>query len=132
MNRTIHEGNAAGITIDMRNGVLHKVDVIAVRIIFTCVGTTGFFASLSTVHSLDSLVHEVLEFESFHEISIPDQRSVGGLQTREELPDFVHLLNAFVEGVASTEDSGVVLHGALHNIADFGSGHIAVSISSVV
>merc|ERR1711988_106793 len=75
--------------------VLHPIHIVAVRIIFMCVGTTRFLACFSCNHLLACLVQKVFQLEGLNEVCIPDHASIlnaNVLVFLHDLWDFLHTL----------------------------------------
>ena len=57
---------------------------------------------------------QIVEFQGFDQIGIPDQRAVGDANIADALPDIGDLRQTFLEYGAIPEDGAVHLHDALH------------------
>jgi hypothetical protein len=59
------------------DGVLHPVCVVAIGEILVRVGAAAFLAGVGTFDRADRLAHQIVEFERFDEVGVPDQAAVA-------------------------------------------------------
>ena len=116
----------------MRERVNAPVGIVALVEILACMGAATFLARFCPVNRTYGVCHQVFEFQRFHQIGIPDQRTVGDLDVRQFLPDFGNALAAVFKRFLRAEHGGVFLHGALHLFAQLGSRLRAAGITQTI
>src|SRR3546814_1083863 len=76
------------------DGVLHPVRIIAFWIILVHVGAAAFLAVDCALNCALGLTDQIVEFERFDQICIPDQRLVGNIYILHAGIDFIHFFDA--------------------------------------
>lgn len=90
---------------------------------------SAFFSILRSRYGLHGVDHQVLKFQSFHEIGIPDHRPVRDFEVLH-LPIYVrHLFTTLLKGIRGSEDSRVRLHRLLHAQPQICRGNGAAGVS---
>mmetsp|Transcript_24577 Transcript_24577/g.61654 ORF Transcript_24577/g.61654 Transcript_24577/m.61654 type:complete len:228 (+) Transcript_24577:205-888(+) len=79
---------------------------------------TTLLTSFGTGHGLHGLVEQVLQLECLHEVRVPHQGAISGLDTFHAVEDLTHLAHTLLESLLITEHSTVLLHGALHVVTN--------------
>ena len=59
-------------------------------------------------------VQQILKFQCFHQVSIPDEALVHYFYVVEGVPDCRHFIHSFFQDFPGTEYRSIVLHSALH------------------
>jgi len=67
--------------------MLHPIIVIAFGIVFSCMGTSGFLSSGGRVSGLHGAGEEILKFEGFYEICVPDHTAIFDADISEAFVD---------------------------------------------
>ncbi len=79
-----------------------------------------------------SLTQQVIEFQGFKQIGVPDQSPIAGAYIGKTLLDGADSCYTLVEYLASAEYSTVVLHGSLHLKADACSTATAIGMAQTI
>src|SRR3546814_6754904 len=74
------------------DGVLHPVRIIAFWIILVHVGAAAFLAVDCALDRALGLTDQIVEFERFDQICIPDQRLVGNIRSEEHTSELQSLM----------------------------------------
>ena len=112
--------------------VLHPLLVIALGIVFAGMGTAAFFPVGSRIHGDGGLSDEVVEFEGFEKIGIPDHAAVFHVDARSLLVDFLNGVDTVLQNVTGAEHRAIVLHTLLHFQAQLGDGLVAGCVAQAV
>ncbi len=112
--------------------MFHPVFVVAVREILAGVGATRFLSVMRRFHGHLGLEQQIVELQRLDEIRIPDHRAVGHLEILPPGPDLLHHLDALGQHLAGAEDGAVVLHGALHFVAQCSGGGSAIGMTQPI
>src|SRR5881394_1241132 len=131
MHRAIADRHLA-VPIEPGNRVLQPEHVVALRKIVTRMSAAAFGAVLGRMQGHDRLLQQVLQFEGFHQIAIPDHRAVGDCEIAKALRDAVDLADAVAQHVGGAEHRAIVLHRALHLDADLGGFPAAFRVADAV
>ena len=110
----------AAPTFEPRRRMLHPVFVVAVGEIFVRVGAAAFFAVVGAFHRADGLRHQIVEFERFDQVGVPDQAAVADRNVGHPFVDLLHQLDTFSLQRGVAEYGAMFLHRTLHVDADFG------------
>lgn len=118
MNRAVVELDIT-FRADPCKRVLAPVHVVAtaertIDEILAGMRTAAFLARFRAVDRGDRVGHQIVQFERFHQIGVPDHRTVGNLDVRQFLPDGGNALATAFQRFLCPEYGGIVLHGALH------------------
>lgn len=116
----------------VRQGVLHPVDVVSFGVVVSGVGTSRLGSGGGGGGGLGGTGQQVLQFQGFDHVRVPDHQSVGGLDVLERLVDGVDFLDTLVQSVLGSEHGTPLLHGLLHRQSDLGGQLDAVSVSDLV
>ena len=76
MHRPVIDADLTAL-IEPGQGMLHEVFVVAFRIVLTRMGAAAFGAIDRRIHGHHGLGDEVVEFQRFDQVRVPDQRAVG-------------------------------------------------------
>ena len=83
------------VAVDPGRRVLHPFFVVAVRDIVSGVRAARFLPVGGGVERHHRLFEQILEFQGFHQIRIPDHGTVGNLDVVQAVPDLADLLAPF-------------------------------------
>ena len=135
MDRTVVDLHAAAVAapaVEPGNGVLHPFGIVAIGVVFVSVRAAAFLAVLRTRHGHVRLCHEIVEFERFDQIAVPDQRAVEDLHVFHPLVDRRQFLDAFSQELAVAENGRVASHRLLHIRTQLGGRGAAIGITEMV
>lgn len=122
----------SGFGVDIGEGMLHPISIISIGEVVTGVGSSGLLTVEGGLDGLLGVDQEVIEFEGFDEVSVPDESSVLGLDVVDLSVDVVHDIDSLLEGLSDSVDGGVLLHGGLHLQSDLSSGDVSVGVPELV
>ncbi|QTK80385.1 hypothetical protein AT6N2_C2837 [Agrobacterium tumefaciens] len=136
VNRTIIERYVA-FRVNPGKRMLTPVHIVAtaertVDEILAGMRTAAFLTRFRAVDRGDGIGHEVMQLEGFDQIGIPDHRAVGDLDVGQFLPDRGQTAAAAFERFLGAEHGRVVLHGALHLVAQHRRRRRAVGVTQAV
>ena len=86
---------------------------------------TAFGAVFGCRHGDLSLTYQVVEFQGFSQIGIPDESMILYSDILETLGNRFQLSFTCLKHIAPSEDAGVRLHDPLHREADLGGSIFA-------
>ena len=92
----------------------------------------AFLAVGGSFHRDHRLAHQIVEFERFDQIGIPDQRAISDADIGKLGVDLVHRRDAFVEQDIVAEHSSMRLHRFLHFEAQVGGRDWSLGIAEMV
>ena len=95
-------------------------------------GAAAFLAGIGAFHRTDCLRHQIVEFQRFDQIGVPDETAVSDGHILKPLVDLGHCLDAFGEQCTITEHSGVALHRLLHFGAHLCGRRTALGMAEMV
>ena len=92
----------------------------------------AFLAVLGGVNARHRVLQQVLEFQSLHEIGVPNHGPIRHPRVAEGAIDLREFSHALPQHFTGTEDGGVGLHRALHGVANLGRAMFAVGMAQAV
>ena len=119
------------------HGMAHGLQAViaaaerTILVILAGVGATAFLARLGAVDRGDGVGHQVFQLQRLDEVGVPDHRAVGDLDIRQFLPDRGHAAAAAFKRFLGAEHGRIVLHGALHLVAQDGCRRTAIGVSHI-
>ncbi len=132
MDGTVLHISLALILVEVGDGVLHPLIVVAIGIILVSVSAAALLPLLGAVHGGGGVAQEVATFERFDEVGVPDERLVGNLDVGELLDDVINLGLALGQEVGRAVDGGVLLHDGLHVRSDLGGRRRSLGVAEPV
>merc|ERR1712178_436724 len=98
-------------------------------VIFSGMSAYRFFSSFSRNNGLSSTKHDILEFQSFNQISVPNQTSIESFEIVKSFVNFSRFGASFLEKWLVSEYSGVFLHSFLDVGSEFSNSICSVGES---
>ena len=96
--------------------------VVAVGIILTRMCSATFGAICGGLDSGRCILQQVLEFQRFDQVGIPDQRTISDTHVVERTVGVTQKPHSLIERFAGSKYCGVILHDLLHFEPDLGRG----------
>src|SRR6516165_1592195 len=102
------------LAVEPGEAVLYPVPVIAFGVVLACMGAAALCPVLGRVQGYNRLLQQVLEFERFDEVGVPDHRAIGDAEIGETAGDHIDPADPFPQHLRSAEYGAIALHNALH------------------
>mmetsp|Transcript_131730 Transcript_131730/g.294772 ORF Transcript_131730/g.294772 Transcript_131730/m.294772 type:complete len:486 (-) Transcript_131730:56-1513(-) len=118
--------------VDVGEGVLHPVHIVAIRVGLVRMGTPGLLAGLRRVDLLHGLVEKVFELERLDEVGVPNHAAVRDAHILVLLHETVNDVLALAQVLGVAVDRRILLHGDLELPAQICRGQGALSIAHLV
>ena len=113
-------------------GMFHPVGIITLRVIFPRMAATAFMAVAGGSNRYAGLTEQVIQFQGFNQVGIPDHGFVFYPHIGKRLLDFRHGGNAFIQCGLRPEYGRFALHGFLHVQTNIRRTAAAVGIADFI
>ena len=94
--------------------MLHPFLIIAGREILAGMRAAAFLTVGSRIHRHHRLRDEIVEFQRFQQIRVPDQRTIGHLNIGRSAPHLMDQRLAFMQHLTCAVHGAIILHRLLH------------------
>jgi len=110
-----------GWVVQEGQSVLHPLVIESLGEVIPSVGSSRLLSVLSGEHGHLSLDHQILEFHSLDQVSVPDLTTVRNTDVSDALRIFVQSSASLFKVILTAEDGSVFLHGLLHLCSNLSS-----------
>ena len=94
--------------------------------------TTAFFAIFGRIHGDNGLADQIIQFEGFNQVGIPDHGGIRYLHVLNRRPDLIDFTHPFFKHFSSAENGTIVLHDLLHVQTNFRRWRVATCVSEMI
>jgi len=112
--------------------MLQKLLVIVPGVVNAIMRPAALLAVFRRMHGGDRLAQQIVEFQGFDQVGVPNQGSVRHLHVVERREHVGQFSFAVGERLSGAEHRGIALHDSLHVKADVGGAARALGIAEFV